>query len=62
MAKHTLTVGEAAEALGISKAHLYRRIRNNEFPAVRIGRRIVVPKLTVDRLLGRVVSDIETEE
>lgn len=33
-----LTVEQAAEALGISRAHLYALIGRGEFPVVRLGR------------------------
>jgi len=33
-----LTVEQAAEAIGISRAHLYALVRRNEFPVVRFGK------------------------
>lgn len=46
-----LTVAEAAEALGISRALAYELVRRGEIPAVRLGRRIVVPRDALERLL-----------
>jgi excisionase family DNA binding protein len=46
-AKLTLTVGEAAEVLGISRAHAYRCVKNGELRAVQLGRRLVVPVAAV---------------
>ena len=45
------SVGEAATLLGISRAHAYELVARGEFPHVRLGRRIVVPKHAIDALL-----------
>ena len=47
----TLTVEEAAKVLGISRAFAYEAVRRGEVPSIRIGRRILVPKAALDRLL-----------
>ncbi len=47
----TLTVEEAAEALGISRALAYEAVKRGEIPRIRIGKRILVPKAQLDRLL-----------
>ena len=49
----TLTVGEAARALGISRTLAYEAARSGALPCVRIGRRLLVPRTGLDRLLGR---------
>lgn len=48
----TLTVEEAATLLGISRASAYEAVRQGEIPAIRIGRRILVPKAALERLLS----------
>jgi excisionase family DNA binding protein len=47
----TLTVEEAAATLGISRASGYEAVRRGEIPAIRIGRRVLVPRVALDRLL-----------
>jgi excisionase family DNA binding protein len=47
----TFTVEEAARKIGISRAKAYECVRSGEIPSVRIGRRLVVPRLALDRLL-----------
>ena len=47
----TLTVEEAAEVLGISRAFAYTLVKNEELPFVRLGRRVVVPRRALERLL-----------
>ena len=48
----TMTVEEAAAALGISRAFAYEAVTRNEIPHVRIGRRILVPRAALERMLG----------
>jgi excisionase family DNA binding protein len=47
-----MTVEEAAATLGISRAFAYEAITRNEVPHVRIGRRILVPRAALERMLG----------
>ncbi len=44
------TVTEAAAVLRVAPATLYRAIREDAFPAVRIRTRYVVPAAALDRL------------
>ena len=48
----TLTVDQAAELLGISRSATYEAIRRDEVPHLRFGRRIVVPRAALIRMLG----------
>lgn len=50
--RHTYTVDEAAERLGIGRNAAYEAIKRGELPALRIGRRLVVPRAALDRLLS----------
>ena len=48
----TLTVTEAAALLGIGRQTYYEAAARGEVPAIRIGRRIVVPTAALKALLG----------
>lgn len=48
-----LGVAETAAVLRLSKSSVYEAIREGTIPAVRIRRRIIVPKSAVERLLER---------
>jgi len=52
MAKKTLSVGEAAEVLGLSREATYDAIRRKELPALHIGRRILIPTEALERVLS----------
>jgi excisionase family DNA binding protein len=47
----TLTVEEAAQVLGISRAFAYESVRRGDIPHIKIGRRILVSRAALDRLL-----------
>jgi len=47
----TMTVEEAAEILGISRALAYSLVARQELPSLKLGRRVVIPRQALDRLL-----------
>ena len=57
MDKRTLTVPEAAKALGISRTTAYEAARTGQLPIIRIGKRILVPAVALDRLLEATETD-----
>ena len=52
----TITVAEAAEIIGISPAHAYELIRLQRLPAIRLGRRLIVPKKALVEFLDGATS------
>jgi excisionase family DNA binding protein len=54
MSRMTITVGEAAEMLGISRTSAYLCARRQEIPTVRLGRRVLVP---VARFMAMLEAD-----
>ena len=54
----TLTVDEVAKALGIGRNSAYEAIQRGEIPALRFGRRVVIPKAALEELLRN--TDCET--
>ena len=49
--RRTLTIEEAAKGLGISKASAYEAARTGELPTIKIGKRILVPLVALERKL-----------
>ncbi|WP_246360919.1 helix-turn-helix domain-containing protein [Haloechinothrix aidingensis] len=50
------TVAEAAELLRVNPRTLYRAIREDAFPAVRIRSRYVVPAAALEQLIAEVAA------
>ncbi len=49
----TITVEEAGCMLGISRGLAYQMAREGKIPTIRFGKRMVVPRKAVDRLLEK---------
>ena len=47
----TVSVEEAARILGISRGLAYEMVHQGKMPVLRFGRRMVVPKKAIERLL-----------
>ena len=50
--KLTLSIGEAAKLLGIGRNLCYDRVKTGEIPVIRIGRRLLVPRSALEKLLA----------
>lgn len=57
----TVNVEEAAEILGISRALAYSLVARQELPSLKLGRRLVVPRRALDRLLDLEPSESKPE-
>ncbi len=57
--RQTLSVTETAKILGIGRNLCYSRIKKGDIPVIKIGRRYVVPKKALEKLLseGQVVVE-----
>ncbi len=51
MPRLTFTVSESAEILGVSRTTAYELVRSGALPCVRLGRRIVITRRTLEELL-----------
>ncbi len=50
--KLTLTVDEAARCLGIGRNSAYEAIAKGEIPVIRVGKRLLVPKAALAKMLS----------
>jgi len=50
----TVTVTECANLLGISRDLCYAQIRLGAIPSIRLGRRLVVPRLALEHMIATV--------
>ena len=51
MEKLVYTVEETGRILGIGRSSAYEAIRTGQIPSIRIGRRLLVPMVAIERLL-----------
>jgi len=58
--KLVLSVRETASMLGISRNSAYEGIRRGEIPHLRVGKRLLVPRLILERMLGRASNESGT--
>ena len=56
MEKLTWTVPEAAKALGIGRTAAYEAARTGQIPAVRIGRRVLIPVAALENFVSGLVN------
>jgi len=55
--KLTLTVDETAKILGVGRNSAYEAIARGEIPVVKVGKRLLVPKVALEKLLnGRLLK------
>ena len=52
-----LTMTEAAQLLKIGRSCAYEAVRNGQLPVIRMGRRILVPRAALERLLANGSQD-----
>jgi excisionase family DNA binding protein len=50
--KLTLSVEEAAKLLGIGRNLCYDKAKTGEIPVIKIGRRLLVPRSALEKLLA----------
>lgn len=50
--RKTYTVDQAAELLGIGRNTAYEAVRRGEIPTIKIGRRLLVPRTALERMLA----------
>jgi excisionase family DNA binding protein len=50
--KETYTLAEAAQILGVSRATLQRHADTGKVPAIKLNRRVLIPRAYVDQLFA----------
>jgi len=50
--KKVLTVEEARKELRVSRSSIYAAVNSGQLKSIRLGRRILIPRAVVDRLLN----------
>ncbi len=52
VARATYSMDEVAQLFGIGRNQAYESARRGDFPTIRLGKRIVAPKVPIDRMLA----------
>ena len=52
--RKTLSIEDAGKVLGLSRASAYAAAQSGALPCIRLGRRLLVPKAALERLLASV--------
>jgi len=52
---------EVSELLGLSRNTTYEAIRNGTIPSVRVGKRLLVPKKALERMLETAIEAKDQE-
>jgi excisionase family DNA binding protein len=58
--KVVLTVDECAEYLGISRPQAYLGVHRGDIPHIRVGKRILVPRAALEKLLANAGEKVES--
>jgi excisionase family DNA binding protein len=51
--RRTFTVREAAQVLGIGRDATYAAVQSGTIPSIRVGRRVVIPREAIGRILAQ---------
>lgn len=49
--RNVYSVPEVAQRLGIDRNTVYQAVKEGQIPSIRVGRRILVPRLAFERML-----------
>ncbi|SJM33125.1 helix-turn-helix domain-containing protein [Mesorhizobium delmotii] len=52
ISRRTVTVEEAGQLLGIGRNQAYEGVRRGQIPSIKIGKRLLVPKAALEKLLS----------
>jgi excisionase family DNA binding protein len=47
---------EVAKALGVSESTIYECIRTGRIPSLKLGRRVVIPRIALGRLIEEIAN------
>lgn len=58
----TLTVDQVSVLLGVSRVSAYEGVKSGEIPSIRVGRRILVPRAALERMLAEAGQGKDSDE
>ena len=61
MERATYTIEEVAEILGIGRSSAYQAVRAGDIPTIKVGRRLLVPRAALERMLHCLPNDASAD-
>lgn len=58
MERMTMTVADLQQALGIGRRHAYELVNRADFPTIRLGKKIVIPRDAFMRWLDKQTAGV----
>lgn len=55
--RYCITVPEAAKKLGISRNFAYELVKRGELPVIRFGKRLLIPKVALEKMLEKAFTE-----
>ena len=62
MKKKFITIPELAKVLGLSRIAVFKKVKNGEIKAMKIGRNYAIPIESLNSILGKRLSESEKNE
>lgn len=57
-----ITLPELAKILGISRIAVYKKVKKGQLKAEKIGKMYVIPKKSIDTILGKTLNEDDKRE
>ena len=57
-----ITIPQLARILGLSRIAVYKKVKNGQIKAIRIGRNFAIPKKCIANILGKELSEEDKKE
>jgi len=62
MDKKYISIPEAAKIMGLSRIAVFRKVKNGEIPAIKIGRTYAIAANSLDSLIGKALNETQKKE
>lgn len=62
MEKEYITIPELAKILGITRIAVFKKVKNGQIKAIKIGRNYAIAKKYVDGIIGRALREEDKKE
>lgn len=57
--KKTYTIEEAREVLGVGRDAMYKLVKDDNFPKIIVGKRVIIPIKSLERWIDKYLDDVK---